>query len=349
MARVNPGASLPRGPSPLKRLPWLWYDLIVTRTAAPFWVPSVVLLALLVLGGLLVSAAGGQLREAVGEPRFWLGRAYPALCSLAIGYAPEAISRLIANLGPWLERPDDELAELQQEMSYDLTRFFWIGGMISAAVVFWFAFIDPADLNISMNRETFRNLQLFDLPFYTYFCGSATPVLTWSGGLLIRRLRSLHIKPGFILNGGKQTLSPFNQLLVVVWVACVLPMSLIVIVALAKGIGDVGAIVYSVVFLAASVVIVFLPQLLMSEWLHQLRDRDLAWLRRQVEETAAASDNKDAVEMQRALLRYNLLIFHIDQVRASSVTLIDLKFVIQVATSMTAILVANVLLRALLR
>jgi hypothetical protein len=346
---VSAVASLSTGASPIQRIPWLWYELVVSRTAAPFWVPSAVLLALLLSGGLAIAAAGGYLIEAATEPRFWLNRAYPALCSLAIGYAPEALQRLIANLQPWIAHPEQELAELRHDLSHDLGHFFWLGAVISAMLVVWFAFVDPADMQLGIGRDTYRHLQLFDLLFYAYFCGSATPLVVWVVWLLTKRLRSVELKPGFILNGGKPALSPFNQLLVVVWMTCVLPMVLIVLIGLVRGILDLGVIVYSVAFLCASLIIVFFPQLQMNDWLRQLQSDELKRLRAQVNETGTVGEAGDLLAVQRALLRHHQPLYQIEQVRTASVTLIDMKFIVQIATSMSAILIANFVLRTVFR
>jgi len=108
------------------RIPWPWHD-VVARLPAPCWAPSLVLLAVLLAGGLAVAAVSGQAGEAAEEPRFWLVRAFPASCSLAIALAPGTIERRLTSLRAWIEHAEHEPAAMRREMARDLVRFSPLG------------------------------------------------------------------------------------------------------------------------------------------------------------------------------------------------------------------------------
>jgi hypothetical protein len=83
----------------------------------------------------------------------------------------------------------------------------------------------------------------------------------------------------------------------------------------------------------------------MNSWLNDLKNRDLGWLRRRMDVLVQVPEGADGAEIQKRGLEHRHLEFQYEQVRATSATLVDARLMLQIATSIVGIILANILLR----
>jgi hypothetical protein len=86
----------------------------------------------------------------------------------------------------------------------------------------------------------------------------------------------------------------------------------------------------------------------MNGWLRAQRRRELRELRAQLDQASALSDESTPLEVQRRMLLHQHLVHRYEQVRAFSPRLVDARFLVQVGTSVVAVLAGNLLLRSVL-
>ena len=188
-----------------------------------------------------------------------------------------------------------------------------------------------------------------------YFFGAAFSMIGIGLGLLTRRIsNTLDLKRGFILHGGKAALQPFSQLLWMTWTAFALPVIAIFGLALATTVMPAGGSLrfYNIITLlvlgaliAPSIVA---PQLFMNRLLARQKARELQALRQELEEAASTPESADTPDILRRIQRQQYLLYQIQKTEAFAPTLVDARFVLQIGTSVTGILLANVVLRTVI-
>ncbi len=335
-----------------QRIPWLWYDSVVSRVPLPLWVLSLLLFAFLYAAGAAFATVDGVLPQFLRDYRWLVPLGIPALTSFGAGYTPRALDRFWTGLRPWLANPTEELAVFQAGIRNQLTRFFWP----TAVIMFVFSaqfgiFLDsPGNWARDYPRyAALRGATLLSAPFVAYFVAGIFSMIGFGLGSLVRRLQALDLKRGFILQGGKALLRPFNDLLWVTWGSTLL---IVLLVALTSGVSggplELMGLLSFAVTMAVSLPLIVMPQLHMNRWLAHEKAQELLALRQELDEAASIPPTANAAEAVRYLVRHQHLLHQVQRVEAFSPTLVDARFVLQIGTSFTAILLANVALRTLL-
>lgn len=365
---VNVRNAVPRR-SLTQRIPWLWHDVVVARSPLPLWA-TVSLLVVIVHSYVALSAfAAGDLPRFLGDIRWLIITAITALPGFALGYLPGAIHRFIEGLRPWLANSDDEIAAFEASIPNLLTRFFF------ASAIFWGAFmVLSTALNSAgdgnpwgvgyPNPEWLIYGGYAFAPLFAYFFGGGTSVMTAGLGLFVYRMtKTLDLKRGFVFGGGKAVMRPFNRLLIVIWSTFTLPVVLLFGAGMAvygpdlgqstvrNSEGAVGLATAGVPFVIMFVVLaltVILPQLLMNRLLAREKREELQELHSELAAVSTPAEDADTATLVRGLQRQQYLLHQIQEARSYRPTLVDTRFVVQVGTSITGIVIANVLLRLLI-
>ena len=97
-------------------------------------------------------------------------------------------------------------------------------------------------------------------------------------------------------------------------------------------------------FLAA----VFVPQLFMNRLLSREKAEEVSALRLELADATKLSDEAHTEEILRQILRHQHIASELGRAEAFAPTLIDTRFIVQIAVSVTAIFLANLLLRTIL-
>ncbi|MBI4282710.1 MAG: hypothetical protein HY672_04420 [Chloroflexi bacterium] len=90
-----------------------------------------------------------------------------------------------------------------------------------------------------------------------------------------------------------------------------------------------------------------LPQLFMNRWLARQKAEELQFLESELTEVASLPKTGDSLEALPRLLRHQHLVYQAQQVRSFTATLPDANFVINVATSVAVIVIADIGIRIL--
>lgn len=91
-----------------------------------------------------------------------------------------------------------------------------------------------------------------------------------------------------------------------------------------------------------------LPQLLMNRLLAGEKARELQSLRSELQEAATPPHERDAFEVLQRMQRHQHLLHEIQEAKAFVPSLVDTRFALQIGTSMTGIVLANVVLRTVI-
>jgi len=355
---ANPARAVARRSLP-QRIPWLWYDLVVSRVPLPLWLLSLLPFLFTYGVGVILASTAGELTHFLRDWR-WLLTAFagPTVASLSLGYVPRGVKRFWASLRPWLADAEEEIAAFNAGIPSLLTRFFWLCAPPLIAFIAMWAVLGPIPGNWSYDYahpEVFNFFVLLTALVNGYFVGAAFSMIGIGLGLLTRRISdTLDLKRGFILHGGKAALQPFSQLLWMTWTAFALPVIAIFGLSLATTVMPAGGSLrfYNIitllllgVMIAPSIVV---PQLFMNRLLARQKARELQALRQELEEAASTPESADTPDILRRIQRQQYLLYQIQKTEAFAPTLVDARFVLQIGTSVTGILLANVVLRTVI-
>ena len=335
------------------RIPWLWYDYVVSRVPLPLWALSLLLFAVLYGFALLLALIAGEVPQFVRDIRYLFMLLMPAFGSFALGYIPRTMALLWAGIRPWLANTEEQIAALQTTTPDLLSRFFWPCVVIIGTVVVPYTIPggDPWARDYA-HPGIIEKVSLLAAPFLIYFIGALFAIASIGLGLLAHRLsRAADFMRGFILHGGKAALQPFNALLWVVWGTFTLPFILMVVVLIAvdpTSTDELADAVQYLVMVAMVVPTLVVPQLFINRLLAREKAEELRALRAELEEAAAPPQTRDTFEVLQRMQRHQHLLHEIQEMKAFVPTLVDTRFVIQIGTSFTAILLANVALRTIL-
>ena len=326
--------------------PWLWYRL-VAKANGPLWVPSVLLFIALYAVAASVAALAGELPRFVRDIRWLAPLGLPALNSLVLSYVPRIMDRWWDGLVPWLSNSDEEIAALRAMSPRILTRFFWPLAIFLTALVGQYVVVGaPGNWTHDYRHpQVLSAVSLIAAPFVGYFVGGAAAVATIGLGMLVRRMsRPLQFRRGFTLEGGKEALRPFNRLLWLIW-GVMTPTLLVVLVAdAALSPAALGSVLTTALAIAVTLSSVVVPQLFMNRWLHGAKERELGGLRNELRRAAATPRHAGAGEGVRRLLRHDHLLYKLHRAEAFAPTLIDTGLALQILVSVTATILADVLL-----
>ena len=331
-------------------IPWLWYRLVVKANVPP-WLPSVLLFISLYAVGLIGAALAGELPKFVRDIRWLVPLGLPGLTSLILTYAPRILDRLWSGLAPWLSNTEAEIEALRASAPRLLTRFFWPIGLFLTALVGQFIIVgNPGNWTQDyQNPQFFAAITLIAAPFVGYFVGGAASIATIGLGALLHRMsHTLRFRTGFTLEGGKSALQPINELLWLIW-AVMMPTLLLVLVAnTALSPATLENILATVTAIVVALGSVMVPQLFMNRLLRGAKERELGALRDELKQVSALPAYASADQGMQGLLRQGHLLYQLHCAETFRPTLIDLGFTLQILVSVTAILVANVVMRTFL-
>lgn len=333
-----------------QRIPWLWYDYVVLRMPVPLWVLSCLIFALVYGYSILMAALAGELSHFLGDPRWLVFGILPAGTAYTLGTIPRAVERFWQNIRPWLADPDQKIAAYQAATPTVLMRFFWPIALFFSVVVGINVYVElPGNwAQDYAHPQLLASGALFGAPFVGYFFGGAASVATCGLGLFAYRLRrTLDLKPGFILLGGKAVLQPFNHLLATIWLTVALPVVVFLILD-APTSGTLFILYFAQAFpvVLLTVPSLVVPHLFMNRLLAHEKGRELSALRRELEEVAAVPTSRDVFEVLERIHRHQHLVYQIQKAEGFTPTLVDMRLLLQIATSIAGILLANILLRS---
>ena len=337
-----------------QRIPWLWHDYVVAQTRVPPWALSLLLFVFLYGASFTLAAIDGVLPQFLRDYRWLVPTALPAVSSFTVGYTLRALDRFWRGARPWLADSEEELAAFWAATRDQLMRFFWPPAVIMFIFMTQFGIFLDAPGNWARDYAHFAALRggpLLSAPFMAYFVGGIFSVTGIGLGVFVRRIQThLDLKRGFILQGGKQVLRPFNDLLWVIWGISLVVATLVVFLSLTSTGGpfELMSLLGFAILTAIMLPMIVVPQLFMNRWLAQEKAQELRALRGELEEAVLIPETASPVEAMRHLVSHQHLLHQIQRVEAFTPTLVDARFVLQISTSFSAILLANVALRTIL-
>jgi hypothetical protein len=204
------------------RIPWLWYDYVTSKFKSVPWFPSLLLFAAIYGIGCLFALISGDLERFVRDLRQFGPIGVITFSSLLLSYAPFRMERLWTAVEPWLANDPEVVSVAKARTRGLLTRFFWLTGLIWAAAMVPFAVMAPdAAGNWYQgypDPSVFVWWNVLFIPMVGYFAGAATALGVFGLSVFASHtFRVLDLRRGFILEGGKAALKPFNQMLWTVW------------------------------------------------------------------------------------------------------------------------------------
>ncbi len=339
--------------SAYQRIPWLWYDYVVSRVPLPLWLLSVVFFAVLYVLGLVPAIIAGEVPQFVRDIRYLLLPPLPTFGSFAIGYMPGALNRFWESIRPWLANSKEQIGALEAATPDLLSRFFWLGVLVMALVTAPYAIPggDPWARDYA-HPNIIEKATLLNTPFLIYFGGALFSVASIGLSMFARQLgRAIEFKRGFILHGGKAALQPFNALLWTIWGTFTFPLILMIVVLVAADPTSTDEPLDAVQFIVIGIMALptlVLPQLFMNRLLAREKAGELLALSQELQEAATPPAERDTFEVLQRMQRHQHLLHEIQEAKAFTPTLVDTRFIFQIGTSFSAILLANVALRTVL-
>ena len=329
-----------------ERVAWWWTDFVAGRSARHAWLAPAILFVVLEIAGGLVARSFGEFRAFAADPRWMTSALIIAFSAYQLVVLPRAIDQLWESLSPWLSNPDEEIASLKAQTRPLLACFF------PASAVVWLAFGLAWVLTGSWG-EFFQSRQLapalnaiYGFGFRWYFLGTAAVFNSVGLWLLLRLLgRTLTFRPSLLLSGGKGAIRPFNQLL---WKAWRYFMAVIVLAGVStmpvrgKGLQIEDAVLWIVIALLLAL------QLSSQRPINQLLAAEkaaaLGAFRERLDRERVEVDDEPLGALRR-LNRVQILLHDLHTVESFTPTLVDSRFVVQIVLSVSASLIANLLLQ----
>lgn len=340
-----------------QRIPWLWYDHVASQPVAPSWLLALIPFAFNYGLGVLLAIWDGELSGFLLDYRWPVLFALLVIACWTLGYVPRASGQLLVSLRPWLRNSDEEIEAFRGATPELLMRCFWISAAIwGGFTVLWFV-VPGADSWSPdyAHPEIIHRMPLLLAPSMAFFVGASFSMVSMGLGLFTQRIsRDLSLKRGFVLQGGRASLQPFNRLLRNIWITFTLPAIVWVVVVFAINAPRLSgpwlaAVNTGVLVLGGALAIptLVLPQLFMNRWLAKEKADELQALQSELAEVASLPQTGDPLDALPRLLRHQHLIYQIQRVQGFTATLVDAKFVMNIASSIVVIVLANIAIRTL--
>jgi hypothetical protein len=329
---------------------WFWTDA-AGRSGLPPALLSLGLLGLLYLSATII-ALFGEWDVFVRDFRWLVSFAGVALCSFYVVYLLREIDQLWTALRPWVV--DVEQLESLKARTREI-----LGRRVAVCLPIWIAFTGLWAATNSWGvpyREEWlpQALNAMFAPFLWYFGSVAMGIATMGVWALIRANASeLELKPAIVFPQGRSALQPFHRLLLENWLFFVL-ITLCATIATTPWTGQAANLAddgYSLpdfllwALLGGIALVLISCQRSLDYLLGRVKSRTLADLHHQFDETAALPADASATDVLRRMHEMNVILHQTHQVEAFTPTLVDGRFVLQVCLSVSAIIIANVLLR----
>jgi hypothetical protein len=331
-----------------ERVAWFWTDSIVPRLPVPAWVAALLLFACLNAVGVMLASLHGELDTYIRDVRWPASYFACALSGAYLAYLPREVARLWQPLQPWLVDPDAKLSKLKSEGPRVLASFFWPSVAIwSIFAIYWTISNSYGDRYESANFT--RTLNATYLSLLVYFVGAASSIATIGMWRFVRLIsRTLDFEAGKVQQG-KAALRPLARLLLFNWLfylVLTLSATLTATPLSNNALRPEDLAVW--VLITPYFILLLHGQLALNGLLAQEKAVEVARLRHLVEHEAALPENANELTVLRSMHRFQVLLHDLQQAESFNPNFIDTRFVVQIALSVTAILLANVLLRTLL-
>ena len=335
----------------VQRLVWCWTDVIGCRGVAPE-VLALVVFALLYGSAALISLFG-ELDIFLRDFRWPFAYGGVAWCAFYLVYLPGQIDRVWVALRPWILNPEEEVSDLRESSRKILT------GGVPFCVALWVAFSITWGLTNSWSipyKEHWQPQLLNALfaPFLWYFAGIAMAVATVGLRSLVTTIATrLEFSPNLVYPAGRRGLHLLHRLLTVNWLFFAV-VTLCATMATTPLSGEAGAIRddgYTIpdllvwVLLVAIALILVSTQRALDTLLGRLKAGALTRLNQRLDEIAELPEDVSALDVVKKTHLLHVVTYEIQKVEAFTPTLVDGRFVLQVALSASAILIANIVLR----
>jgi len=307
---------------------------------------SAALFVVLEIVGAFVALSFGELRAFAADPRWMTSALIIALSAYQLVALPRAINRFWETISPWLSNSDEEITSLKAQTRPLLARFF------PASALLWVAFGLVWVLTGTWS-EFFRSRQvapilnaIYGFGFRWYFLGIAAVFNSVGLWMLLRILgRTLRFRPALLLSGGKGAIRPFNQLLWTAWryfLAVIVLAGVSTMPVRGKGFQIEDAILWILIALVLAVQLS--SQRPINKMLAAEKTVTLSRFREHLDQDRATVDDEPLGALRR-LNRVQILLHDLHTVESFAPTLVDGRFVVQIALSVAASLIANVLLQ----
>ena len=323
---------------------WAWADL-VERRRLPALALSTAVFVLLFGSSALIALAFGELNDFLADPRWPATYFVVAANALHLAKFPAALDAMWGTIRPWLAN-EAEMGKLEAESRAVLARFFLPSmGVWSAFVAYWALTNEWGERFASPFLAPALHL-MYGLPLI-YFAGAMAAIN--SAGLLTlltRIARTARFERGLMLEGGHGVIRPLRNLLWRCWLFFVVVFTATAVASTpvtGTGLRDEDFVLW-VVILALTFGLV-LGQMAMNRVFERERANEIGRLRAELRSVNAVSEPLETNDLLLRLLRAEALRYDLSRVEALHTGLLDLRFLVQVSLSATAIAIANLLLR----
>jgi hypothetical protein len=340
----------------IQKFPWLWVDLVVARINLPPWLLSIGLFSVLFICGSIISLVAGEPVGFLLDIRRIIVFSLPAFASFNITIVRQNIKKLETGLKPWIASPDADIEVFWAKTPLWLMRGFWFFALIWLAIIpslylFMHNIVNqgsPPVSGVAAPPRTIAHVGLFMAPIVAYFMGSVTAIATMGLATLAHNLRAgLDLKEGFVLRGAKEVLRPLTHLFWVTWFTIALPLLLIGTLAVTSGNLTSGRIPLNpmdIIPLALVAVILILavvvPQIFINRFLGKEKQEAVDNIRAQIDQAITVGEGESREDILLNMHRFQSLIYREEKVYKFSPTMIDTKFLIQLAAVITTVLSA---------
>lgn len=332
----------------IERLAWFWTDWMRRGPARRRWLAPAVVFVSIQASAAAIAWWFGEFSAWLGDPRWTASALISTACAVHLDMLPRDLDRLWDSLHPWVAVPEEEFARLRA-----LTRPM-LANAFPFSVLVWASFVTVWIVTNSWS-EAFRGLPvawvlnaLYGYAFLCYFLGVAVSFNVGLWRLLRQVAARLEFHPSLVLSGDSGSLKPINQLLGRAWL-------FFLVVVVLTGVGTTpisrgdARIQDLIIWLIVALVLCLRlsSQRSMNRLIARDKARVLGRLRGELDLERQGSDEASG-DVVRRLHRLQILLHDIRTAERFSATLVDTRFVVQIALSVSATLIANVMVRTLL-
>jgi len=307
-----------------------------------------------------IAAAAGDVLLFVGDLRWLLPLGIVGVGSFVVSGVPQALERMWGNLWPWVANSEAGASELRAKTLGVVGGGFWVALAITIVATLPTIIADPTEVSFTRDfprPQTMKYWHYIVMPFTWYFAACMAGLAVWGlPRLAVKMRRVLDLRSGFLLEGGKALFRPITRLLWMLWTLGLFPflIGFGIEVAFATKRTDITAFeeqyLYSqlVLITVLAVLSVIVPYIFIGQLLGREKAQELTTLRNELKGVRQISEGADTGEVLRRMYRHQQIEHDLRQVETISPSLIEARFLIQIGISVSAILIANILIRLVL-
>ncbi len=320
----------------------------------PLWAGSLLLFGVFYLVGAFIAFETGEWPRSLVHPRNIAVYVLPAFAAFTMGYAPRKMADLWTRMKPWLVNPPEDIERLERETPDILMRPFWV-----VAGLWFLSAIGVAFTGSRMtDLESFRYVSLATALFSAYFMGGAAAIAIGLSLFMYRFQKWADFRPGFILQGGKDVLRPFNHLVWMTWALLTLPILLLVVAtftlqasmraALPPATFHVIDLLPVVLGIVAFMAIVVVPEFLMFRLLAREKAQEMQAITEEMRDLGTLPSDVLDTDILRSMHRRQTLAYLERKAHDFVPTLVDARLMLQVLGAVATIASATYALQRLL-